>query len=209
MRLPEPESLLMTSLTSLSFSAPWLCSMGMNFSIMRATTSASSNARWWLNSGRPRCLLTMSSLCRRSSGSRRCASMSVSTTTGLNSMPLRSQAAAMNPVSKVALWAIMGRPPQKSRKARMASASLGAPATSLSFMPVSSVMLGGMCISGSTKVLKVSMTRPPEKSTAPISVRRSLAAERPVVSTSKATNSAVSGKSESPRTALPVSTSFT
>ena len=28
----------------------------MNFSIMRATTSASSNARWWLNSGRPRCL---------------------------------------------------------------------------------------------------------------------------------------------------------
>ena len=74
-------------------------------------------------------------------------------------MPARAQAAAMKPVSKAALWAIMGLPPQKSRKARMASPSLGAPATSLSRMPVSSVMLAGMGIPGSTKLEKVSSTR--------------------------------------------------
>ena len=124
-------------------------------------------------------------------------------------MPLRSQAAAMKPVSKVALCAIIGRPPAKSKNARMASASSGASATSLSFMPVSSVMFAGMCMCGFTKVLKVSITLPPENSTAPISVSRSVAAERPVVSTSKAMNSPVSGASLSPRTAVPVSTSFT
>ena len=115
----------------------------------------------------------------------------------------------MKPVSKLALCAIMGRSPTKSRKARIASASLGAPATSLSRMPVSSVMFAGMGIFGSTKVLNLSRTSPPLKSTAPISVRRSVTAERPVVSTSKATNSQSSRLSHLPRTAGRSSTSFT
>ena len=208
-RVPAPESLLSTPSMSETRSAPWLWSMGMKRSIIRATTSASSKARWWLNSGRPRCFETMSSLCRLSSGSSRCESTRVSSTTGSNFIPLRSQAAAMKPVSKLALCAMIGRSPTKSRKARIASASEGAPATSESRMPVSSVMFAGIGIFGSTKVLNLSRTSPPLKSTAPISVSLSDTAERPVVSTSKATNSQSSRFVHFPRTAGRSSTSFT
>ena len=90
----------------------------------------------------------------------------------------------------------------------MASASPGAPATSLSRIPVSSVMLGGMGMPGSTKVLNFSPVWPFLKMTAPISVRRSVSAERPVVSTSKATNSVSSPSSHAARTAGLSSTSF-
>jgi hypothetical protein len=68
--------------------------------------------------------------------------------------------------------------------------------------------LFGMGFPGFTKVWKVSMIRPPAKSTAPISVMRSLPASSPVVSRSKATISDSSGSADSPCTASLSSTSF-
>ena len=183
--------------------------MGKNFSIIRATTMASSLALWWLNWGRPRWLETMSSLKRFSSGSRAWDKARVSRNTGENFRPWRMAAALMKPTSKWALWAMMGRSPMKSMNISMASFSLGAPATSLSLMPVSWVMSGGMCLSGSTKVLKTFFISPPEKMTAPISVILSVWALRPVVSISKATNSVSRGSLLLPMTALLPSMSLT
>ena len=91
----------------------------------------------------------------------------------------------------------------------MASFSSGASFTSLSRMPVSSVMFAGIGFWGLTKVLKVLLISPPEKMTAPISVMRSSWALRPVVSMSKATNSVSSGSFDLPMTAALPSMSLT
>ena len=104
---------------------------------------------------------------------------------------------------------MMGRSPMKSMNICMASFSLGAPATSLSRMPVSWVISGGMWRSGSTNVLNTCFISEPEKMMAPISVMRSFIALRPVVSISKATNSVSSGSLLLPMTALLPSMSFT
>ena len=189
--------------------APLAASMGRNLSMMRATTIASSHARWWLKSGRLRRFETWSSLWCLRSGSRYCASTSVSRYTGSNGMPARRQAALMKPVSKSALCAMIGRPPAKSRNWRMASASSGALATSASVMPVRRVISAGMGMCGLTNVSNSALISPPEKSTAPISVMRFVSRCRPVVSMSKAMNSVSSGWSLCPCTASVPSTSLT
>ena len=170
--------------------------------MMRATTIASSEARWWLNFGRFRWFDTMSSLKRFSSGHSAWESASVSRNTGVKRMLCRLAVALMKPTSKWALCAMIGLSPTKSMNILSASSSSGAPCTSLERMPVSSVMSAGMGICGSTKVLNSRMISPPEKITAPISVIRSFAALRPVVSISKATNSVSSGSLLLPMTAL-------
>lgn len=85
----------------------------------------------------------------------------------------------------------------------------GAPATSASVMPVRRVISAGMGICGSTNVSNSALISPPEKSTAPISVMRFVSRCRPVVSISKAINSASSGRSLCPCTASVPSTSLT
>lgn len=72
--------------------------------------------------------------------------------TGSNARPLRFAAAVMKPISKAALCATSGRSPTKSRNARTASDSPGAPYTSRSVMPVSCTISGGMGMPGSTNV---------------------------------------------------------
>ena len=124
-------------------------------------------------------------------------------------MEFRRAQAVMKPTSKCALWAMMGRSPTKAMNCSRASFSFGAPCTSLSRMPVSCVMSGGMWRWGSTKVLKTSRILSPAKRMAPISVMRSVWALRPVVSMSKATNSVSSGRLDLPMTALLPSMSLT
>ena len=182
--------------------APRVRSSGRNLSMIRATTMASSEARWWLNFGRSSRFETMSSLKRFRSGSRSWLRARVSRNTGSKRRPWRRAVAFMKPVSKEALCATRGRPAAKAMKASSATFSSGAAATSASRMPVSSVISGGMGMPGFTKVLNSAMTSGPRNSTAPISVMRSVCAFRPVVSMSKAIYSVSRGRSERPCTAV-------
>ena len=105
-------------------------------------------------------------------------------------------------MSNSALWAASVRPSTKSKKARRASAGLGAPFSISSVMPVRPMISWGSFRPGSTKVWKRSRTSPFRSTTAPISVISSRVTLRPVVSMSKQTMSSSSGASPLPWTAM-------
>ena len=109
----------------------------------------------------------------------------VSICTGSSSLPQRRMAVRKKPISKSALWATkISQPSQKWKNCSSASLSVGAPATISLVILVSRVISGEMAFSGSTKVSNESMIWPFSTLTAPISMMRSLALERPVVSRS-------------------------
>ncbi|CCY28793.1 unknown [Firmicutes bacterium CAG:114] len=172
------------------------------------TMAASSEARWWLKSGRFRWRQTMSSLYLPSSGSRFWARGRVSRKVGVKAMPYLSHPARTKPMSNSALWAASGRPSTKARKARRASSWLGAPTSMSSVMPVSWTMLGASFRWGSTKVWNRSFTCPFSRTTAPISVITSSVRLRPVVSRSKQTMAPSRSWSWGPRTVRRSSTSL-
>ena len=152
-RIFAPErSSAMTGLTCASVCTPFSSSIFQKRIIMCPQVTASSEARWWLNSGRLRASATILSLYLPSSGSMFCARMSVSTYVGWNVRPNRCAAAEIKPTSKSALCAHSGRPATKPRNAGSASEISGAPASISSVMPVSSMIFGVSLRPGATKV---------------------------------------------------------
>src|SRR5215213_1396836 len=91
--------------------------------------------------------------------------------------------------SKEALWATSTAPPRNSSRQGRTTSIGSASATIPLVMPVRALISGGIETSGLTRVWKVPRTSPPRILTAPTSVMRSLAADPPVVSRSRTTNS--------------------
>ncbi len=165
-------------------------------------TLASSQARWWWNLSSLRYFATVSSLQFFIPLSMERHIGTVSMYVLLNSMPLRSAAMRIKEVSKSALCATSTAfSPQNLKKACSASFSFGAFFTISSVMLVSSVILLGICFSGSTNVSNESVISPFFMRTAPISVIRSEVGLSPVVSMSNDMNSPLKSRFSLPFTA--------